>query len=156
MKLSYASLLALLLNLVTGAPSGLEARDPGNRPINRAKETRGSNQFPSITSLLHGNLLTPKTATEAKYPHKFDHNDSKGNKLAFPDYCPEEDENRQEFPLVSPPPYDGGKNNAKPGDERVVYYWTPGDIDYSDNPNVRYCGIMTHEGVQKGGFRMCS
>lgn len=34
MKLSCASSLALILNLVTGAPSGLEAREPGNRPIN--------------------------------------------------------------------------------------------------------------------------
>lgn len=124
--------------------------------LQRSGETRGSNQFPSITSLLPGNLLTLKTATENSYPHKFDHDDSKGNKLTFPDYCPENDENRQEFPLVSPPPYDGGKNNVKQGDERVVYYWKPGDIDYSDNPNVLYCGIMTHDGAPTGGFKMCS
>lgn len=96
----------------------------------------------------------PLTSTENKYPHSFENDDSKGNKLKFPNDCPA-DTNRQEFPLVSPPPYDGGKNNVKQGDERVVYYWTPGDIDYTDNPNVKYCGIMTHVGAPTGGFILC-
>lgn len=53
------------------------------------------------------------------------------------------------------PIYDGGKNNVKQGDERVVYYWKDGDIDYQGNPNVVYCGIMTHQGAAKGGFLLC-
>ena len=60
-----------------------------------------------------------------------------------------------EFPLITPPPYDGGKNNVKQGDERVVYYYTPGDRTSDGNPNVEYCGIMTHVGATPGGFFLC-
>ena len=53
------------------------------------------------------------------------------------------------------PVYDGGKNNVNQGDERVVYYWLPGDIDYEGNPNVQFCGLMTHVGAPAGGFLLC-
>ena len=110
--------------------------------------------LPPISTLHGSKLLTQANTTENKYPHSFDNDDSKGNKLAFPDYCPE-DKKRMEFPLITPPPYDGGKNNVKQGDERVVYYYTPGDQTYDGNPNVEYCGIMTHVGAPTGGFFLC-
>ncbi|KAI4229061.1 MAG: hypothetical protein LQ349_006445 [Xanthoria aureola] len=108
------------------------------------------------TSVQRGVALqnVDETRGKNKYPHSFDNDDSKGNKLAFPDYCPA-DKKRMEFPLITPPPYDGGKNNVKQGDERVVYYYTPGDRTSDGNPNVEYCGIMTHVGATPGGFFLC-
>ena len=53
------------------------------------------------------------------------------------------------------PTYDGGKSNTNTGQERVVYYWKSGDESYDGNPNVIYCGIMTHTGVPSGGFFLC-
>ncbi|KAL8938350.1 MAG: hypothetical protein Q9211_003250 [Gyalolechia sp. 1 TL-2023] len=166
MKLSYASSLATILSLVTAAPSGLEIRiDPGNRPINLANGPDFDKTFECGTHSYTGKEIylsaqrginlqrAGETRGKHKYPHSFENDDSKGNKLQFPDDCPA-DTNRQEFPLMSPP-YDGGKNNVKQGDERVVYYWTPGDIDYTDNPNAKYCGIMTHVGAPPGGFILC-
>lgn len=59
-------------------------------------------------------------------PHPIWSNDSKETKLNFPDHCPP-DRNRMECPLkVSV--YNGGKNNKKPGKDRVVYYWKKGDF----------------------------
>ncbi|KAL9055919.1 MAG: hypothetical protein Q9206_002939 [Seirophora lacunosa] len=84
------------------------------------------------------------------YPHPFNNYEN----LAFPDGCPA-DGNLSEFPLVSPPPYDGGKNNVKQGDERVVYHYVSGDESYDGNSNVQYCGIMTHVGAPSGGFILC-
>lgn len=97
--------------------------------------------------------IAGKTRGKNSYPHSFENDDSKGNKLSFPSWCPA-DTSRYEFPLMNPV-YDGGKNNVKQGDERVVYYWVPGDIDYEGNPNVQYCGIMTHVGAPSGGFLLC-
>lgn len=91
--------------------------------------------------------------TEAKYPHSFQNDDSKGNKLSFPDYCPA-DTNRMEYPLLDPP-YNGGKNNVKTGQERVVYYYVPNDDAADGHPNVNYCGVMTHTGAPSGGFLLC-
>ncbi len=87
------------------------------------------------------------------HPHAFDNDNSKGNLLKFPAGCPA-DTNRQEFPLKNPV-YDGGKNNRSQGNERVVYYWKPGDLDSAGNPNAIYCGIMTHTGAPVGGFKLC-
>lgn len=52
-------------------------------------------------------------------------------------------------------PYDGGKNNVKQGDERVVFYYEDGEISYEGNPRVYFCGIMTHKGAPSGGFLLC-
>jgi len=73
-----------------------------------------------------GLLSPPETRGEKKFPHAFDHDDSKGVKLHFPKHCPENDKNRQEYPLV--------KNG---------------------HPLVYYCGLMTHDGAAKGGFIQC-
>ncbi|KAF7444315.1 guanyl-specific ribonuclease f1 [Pyrenophora tritici-repentis] len=89
------------------------------------------------------------------YPHSFTNDDSKGNKLTFPKDCPANDDSRYEFPLKNGSPYDGGKNNVKQGDERVVFYYEDGEISYDGNPQVYYCGIMTHKGAPSGGFLLC-
>lgn len=96
-----------------------------------------------------------ETRGKAKYPHSFDHDDSKGHKLNFPSYCPE-DKDRMEFPLVKQGPYDGGKSNTKQGDERVVYFYEDGEVDNNGHAKATYCGIMTHVGAPKGGFLMCT
>lgn len=95
-----------------------------------------------------------ETRGKNKYPHSFDHDDSKGHKLQFPAYCLE-DKDRMEFPLVLKGPYDGGRNNAKQGDERVVYFYEDGEVDNNGHAKATYCGIMTHVGAPTGGFRMC-
>lgn len=59
-----------------------------------------------------------------------------------------------EYPLKVPT-YDGGKSNTNTGEERVVYYWKQGDESYDGNPNVIYCGVMTHTGAPTGGFNLC-
>ena len=59
-----------------------------------------------------------------------------------------------EYP-VKVPTYDGGKSNTNAGEERVVYYWKDGDVSYDGNPNVLYCGMMTHKGAPSGGFFLC-
>ncbi|KAF4908444.1 hypothetical protein CGCVW01_v012252 [Colletotrichum viniferum] len=56
-----------------------------------------------------------------------------GVKLNFPKGCPADD-SRYEFPLMNGSPYDGGKNNVKQGDERVVFYYEDGEISYDGNP----------------------
>jgi hypothetical protein len=92
--------------------------------------TTSTNQIATIANSILG---------KPGYPHKFWSNDSKGNTLVFPDECPEDrenkGENRQSFPLVNNGPYNGGKNNDKYGDQRVIYYWT-GETTYDGNPIV--------------------
>ncbi|KAL9044562.1 MAG: hypothetical protein Q9214_002311 [Letrouitia sp. 1 TL-2023] len=96
--------------------------------------------------------LTDYVLLEASYPHPIDKDDSKGNKLNFPDYCPA-DTNRMEYPMKIPT-YDGSKTNTNYGQERVVYYWK-GDTSSDGNPNVLYCGMITHTGAPSGGFKLC-
>jgi hypothetical protein len=99
-------------------------------------------------------LLTQ--AIEAKYPHKYPYNESKKVKLEFPKECPPKmGENRQEFPLIHNGPYNGGPNNEKQGQERVVYYWDRTQVAYDGNPIVYYCGMITHTGAVTGGFLKC-
>ncbi|GJN71073.1 ribonuclease domain-containing protein [Purpureocillium lilacinum] len=102
-----------------------------------------------------GLLSPPETRGEKKFPHAFDHDDSKGVKLHFPKHCPENDKNRQEYPLVKNGPYNGGKNNKKYGDERVVFYYDGKAQGVDGHPLVYYCGLMTHDGAAKGGFIQC-
>lgn len=92
------------------------------------------------------------TRGKAAYPHPFDHDDSKGNKLAFPDQCPEGNANRKEYPLATSGVYNGGKNNNNPSQERVVYFYDPNVNTADGHPKVLYCGIMTHTGAPSGGF----
>ncbi|KAK5656624.1 hypothetical protein OQA88_4604 [Cercophora sp. LCS_1] len=86
-----------------------------------------------------------------RYPHPFDHDDSKGNLLHSPSDRPA-NEDRKEYPLKRGGVYDGGKNNVKQGNERVVYYEEPGEIGGDGRPLVYYCGTMTHTGAPSGGF----
>ncbi|KAL9608846.1 MAG: hypothetical protein Q9167_006332 [Letrouitia subvulpina] len=165
MKLSYSSLIAfLLLGAAVAAPNKLEQRGPSNAPINldhaleegEIKECGGNfyDEQQVYLSIQHAvNLqLVDETRGKPKYPHPIDKDDSKGNKLNFPDYCPA-DTNRMEYPMKVPT-YDGGKSNTNYGQERVVYYWK-GDTSYDGNPNVIYCGMITHTGAPVGGFKLC-
>jgi hypothetical protein len=106
----------------------------------------------SAFSVLSGRLTL---SLGNQYPHSFPNDDSKGVKLTFPKDCPANDDSRYEFPLMNGSPYDGGKNNVKQGDERVVFYYEDGEISYDGNPQVYYCGIMTHKGAAPGGFLLC-
>jgi len=91
---------------------------------------------------------------EYKYPHAINNDDSKGHKLVFLPNCPA-DMNRMEYPLKKGKTYNGGKNNKKQGDERVVYYYDQSGNN-AKNPTVTYCGIITHKGAAaKGGFVNC-
>lgn len=127
-------------------------------------ETRGRKFFNHLFSLHFSiyfvtwspNLsrLYPNITLGNQYPHPFPNDDYKGVKLNFPKDCPADD-SRYEFPLMNGSPYDGGKNNVKQGDERVVFYYEDGEISYDGNPQVYYCGIMTHKGAATGGLLMC-
>ena len=74
--------------------------------------------------------------------------------LAFPPECPIHDPNRYEYPIKKGGVYDGGKNNVKQGDERVVFYDTQ-KTNVRGNPQIYFCGIMTHKGAPTGGFKLC-
>ncbi|KAL8987719.1 MAG: hypothetical protein Q9177_003104 [Variospora cf. flavescens] len=83
----------------------------------------------------------------------------KGQVFSLPSHCPEKDENRQEYPLMNPV-YNGGNRDQNPGSERVLFYWTPGTVDSQNVPIAKYCGIITHVGVEvengvRNGFNMC-
>ncbi|KAL3961133.1 hypothetical protein ACCO45_006250 [Purpureocillium lilacinum] len=62
---------------------------------------------------------------------------------------------RAGVPLVKNGPYNGGKNNKKYGDERVVFYYDGKAQGVDGHPLVYYCGLMTHDGAAKGGFIQC-
>ncbi|KAL8651649.1 MAG: hypothetical protein Q9210_003137 [Variospora velana] len=120
--------------------------------------------FAVFLSLLLGLAIAAPTEIEKRefkdafiineYPHPFTFNTSKGKPLFFPDHCPENDPSRFEYPLKNPI-FDDVETNRGPGSERVVYYWAPGDRDHNNVPIVRYCGVITHEGMQANGFRRC-
>lgn len=58
-----------------------------------------------------------------RFPHAFTSNKN-GVAVGFPDYCPENDDLRKEYPLVKNGPYNGGiSNNNKWGNDRVVYMY---------------------------------
>jgi hypothetical protein len=88
-----------------------------------------------------------------RFPHPFTVN--KGPVLGFPANCPANDD-RKEYPLVNNGPYNGGLNNNKWGNERVVYMYENGEIDNDGHPQANFCGIMTHTGAaETGGFVLC-
>lgn len=162
MKLSYTTSLLLFLGVVNAVPARLTERAPSNAPINLEHGPDPTDSFQCGTATYTGHTiyisaqrgvnlkLVGETRGRYQYPHKFGNKES----LALPSHCPADD-NLQEFPLMAPV-YDGGKNNVKQGDERVLYYWVPGDIDFQGNPNAKYCGIMTHVGAPTtGGFLLC-
>ena len=62
--------------------------------------------------------------------------------------------NRQEYPLQNGQYYNGGQNDTKQGEERVVYYYT-GEVDFEGHPEAHYCGIVTHVGAPTGGYVAC-
>ncbi|KAJ0341581.1 hypothetical protein KNSL1_011064 [Colletotrichum chrysophilum] len=130
------------------APIPLARSSAETRLTAGMKFTLLRNEAPTSTS------WAKLAAVRNQYPHPFPNDDSKGVKLNFPKDCPADD-SRYEFPLMNGSPYDGGKNNVKQGDERVVFYYEDGEISYDGNPQVYYCGIMTHKGAATGGFLMC-
>ncbi|KAE9569842.1 Guanyl-specific ribonuclease F1 [Colletotrichum fructicola] len=169
MRFSSSASLLVLLGVASGLPteqSELEARVPSNAPIDLHNGPDSSSSFKCgdktysgheiYLAAQHGtNLhLVDETVGRNGYPHSFPNNDSKGVKLNFPKDCPADD-SRYEFPLKNGSPYNGGQNNVKQGDERVVFYFKDGDTSYDGNPQVYYCGIMTHKGAATGGFLMC-
>ncbi|KAH8658168.1 hypothetical protein BX600DRAFT_439339 [Xylariales sp. PMI_506] len=169
MKFSCVNTLSLLLGIASALPAELDVRaggTPSNNPITFENGPATAASFVCGTHTYSGQDIyiaaqrgvalqeIKDTRGRNKYPHAFDKNDSKGNTLTFPAECPA-DKNRQEFPLMNGSPYDGGKNNVKQGDERVVYYYEEGEIDDNGNAKAYYCGIMTHVGAPTGGFIMC-
>ncbi|UNI25019.1 hypothetical protein JDV02_010727 [Purpureocillium takamizusanense] len=172
MKITLSTAI-LFLGLVSALPAeDLIELDDRAEPSNAPIDWDGPNQSASIKcgkntydghdvylAAQHGvnlGLLSPpETRGEKKFPHAFDHDDSKGVKLHFPKHCPENDKHRQEYPLVKNGPYNGGKNNKKYGDERVVFYYDGKAQGVDGHPLVYYCGLMTHEGAAKGGFIQC-
>ncbi|KAA6406641.1 MAG: hypothetical protein FRX48_09573 [Lasallia pustulata] len=163
MKLLHASSLLLLLGVVSAVPSGLEVRDDRDKvPITLVDQPDQSASFRCGKHTYTGSDIyqavqyavalqsSGQTQGAHKYPQAFNNDDYKGNKLSFPNTCPA-DTNRQEYPLVSSPAYNGGKNNKNYRDERVVYYNKYED-DGDGHAKVYYCGIMTHDGANTGGF----
>lgn len=106
----------------------------------------------SFAAVSHS-MLTP--TLEYGYPHSFKSDDSLPRKLKFPKECPANDDSRMSFPLKRRKPYDGGPNNLNTGEERVVFYYEDGEISNDGNPQVYYCGIMTHIGTSRGNFVQC-
>ena len=91
-----------------------------------------------------------------RFPHAFESNP--GQKLAFPSYCPADDDARAEYPLVLNGPYNGGiNNNVKWGPDRVVYMHESGEVDNDGHPLADFCGIMTHTGADPANaFVLCT
>ncbi|KAL8635186.1 MAG: hypothetical protein Q9228_007300 [Teloschistes exilis] len=165
MKLSYFSVALILFGAAVAAPNKLEQRQVSNAPIHLihgpnasddikcgGETYKGSQVFQSAQYGINLHLAG-QTRGKAKYPHPFNNDDSKGNKLNFPSYCPA-DTNRMEYPLQKTT-YDGGKSNTNTGQERVVYYWNGSDEGVDGHPSVQYCGVMTHTGAPTGGFLLC-
>ncbi|OGE49576.1 hypothetical protein PENARI_c020G06992 [Penicillium arizonense] len=173
MKLTLATISILFLSLTSALPAedfaDLEERaEPSNAPIDwdgpnaSASIKCGKNTYDGHDIFLAaqhavnlGLLNPPETRGAKSYPHPFDNDDSKGVKLHFPAHCPEHDQNRKEYPLVKNGPYNSGKNNKKYGDERVVFYYDGEAQGVDGHPLVYYCGLMTHEGAERGGFVQC-
>ena len=87
---------------------------------------------------------------KGRFPHSYT-----DTQFDFGSDCPSDD-NRQEFPLVTNGPYNGGLNNKKWGDHRVVYYYEPGEInEVNSNPVGYFCGTITHAGAETGKFIEC-
>ncbi|KAI1745288.1 hypothetical protein F4680DRAFT_401694 [Xylaria scruposa] len=167
MKFSATTAFVFALGVVHALPAEVESRGtPSNAPITLEHEPDQSKSFKCGTHTYTGHDIyiaaqrgvalqeIGETRGKHKYPHAFDNDDSKGHKLNFPSWCPA-DKNRQEFPLINNGPYDGGKNNVKQGDERVVYYYEDGEVDNDGHAMAYYCGIMTHVGAPSGGFLLC-
>ncbi|KAI1077654.1 hypothetical protein F5B20DRAFT_592692 [Whalleya microplaca] len=167
MKVSFTSVL-YFLGAVNALPAfEIDARQVSNKPITLKNGPDpndnlqcGDNEYSGRDIYLAAqygiNLaLVGETRGRNKYPHTFDHDSSKGNTLKFPKECPENDDARKEYPLQVNGRYDGGKNNVKQGDERVVYFHKDDETDIEGHALVYYCGIMTHVGAPAGGFKLC-
>ncbi|KAI8943724.1 hypothetical protein NX059_001703 [Plenodomus lindquistii] len=175
MKFSVATSLVFLLGIAAALPANIT--DGGDdtdsfeillsnpieflqAPSQSAKKPCGGHDYSGKDILLAAQKgvdlqLTGQTRGKAKYPHPINNNDSKGHKLVFLPNCPP-DLNRMEYPLFKGRAYDGGKNNRKAGDERVVYYYQKGKRGSGGKPKVTYCGLITHKGAKKtGGFVNC-
>ncbi|OAQ64637.2 ribonuclease domain-containing protein [Pochonia chlamydosporia 170] len=90
-----------------------------------------------------------KEYPNGRFPHSYT-----DTKFDFGKNCPADD-NRHEYPLVTKGPYNGGLNNNKWGNDRVVYYHEPGEIGNDGHPLGYYCGTITHSGAPTGQFVEC-
>jgi hypothetical protein len=99
------------------------------------------------------NLGRGKKSTEyptGRFPHSYE-----STEYTFNGHCPA-DGNRQTYPLIFDGPYNGGSNNNKWGDHRVVYY-SKGEEAADGNPITYFCGGLTHEGAaETGQFVQCT
>ncbi|KAH8727795.1 hypothetical protein GQ44DRAFT_769861 [Phaeosphaeriaceae sp. PMI808] len=164
MKFSITASLLVLLGVASALPADLEIRAVKHDRITLKNAPSGSKVCGGKTYSANDILIAAQYGTnlhiaketrgKAQYPHPFDKDDSKGNKLTFPKECPA-DKNRYEYPLANGKYYDGGKSNKNAGDERVVFYYEDGEIDNNKVNLVYYCGIMTHKGAPTGGFKQC-
>jgi len=94
-----------------------------------------------------------KEYPKGRFPHSYT-----ATEFTFNNDCPSDD-NRQEYPLVSNGPYNGGiSNNKKWGNDRVVYYHEPGEVDEVEGHPVGYfCGAITHSGASSSAdFVQCT
>ena len=91
-----------------------------------------------------------------RFPHAFTQNKN-GVSLGFLPGCPDNDDIRAEYPLVTSGPYNGGLNNNKWGQDRVVYTHEQGEVDEDGHPKATFCGVMTHTGASEtGAFVLCT
>ncbi|KAL9073129.1 MAG: hypothetical protein Q9161_003183 [Pseudevernia consocians] len=179
MKSSIATSLALLFGAVNALPqSELEKRatDPIMVPVtfNQLPTTTftcGSNHYSNQDVYLaaqYGVLLKDSVPPQyrgkksnlypnGRFPHAFTSNPN-GQSLSFLPNCPDDDDDRQEYPLIANGPYNGGiSNNNKWGNDRVVYVFEEGEIDNDGHPLATFCGVMTHSGASdSSSFVLCT
>ncbi|KAK7936172.1 hypothetical protein PG985_001667 [Apiospora marii] len=156
MQLSLAQVFVAVLGVAHALPAELEVRGtPSNAPVtfDHLPDSSKSFQCGGKTYTGHDIYISAQRGVALQEIGETRGID-KGHQLNFPSYCPE-DTDRMEFPLFHNGPYDGGKNNQKQGDERVVYFYEPGEVDNNGHAKATYCGIMTHVGAASGGFVLC-
>lgn len=177
MKSSIATSLILLFGAINALPqSELEKRaDPDMVPVTfdqlpTTTFTCGSTQYSAHDIYLaaqYGVLLAESDPPQGRgkksnqypngrFPHAFQMNKN-GQSLNFLPGCPDNDDARAEYPLVANGPYNGGLNNNKWGNDRVVYVHEPGEVDEDGHDKGTFCGVMTHTGAsESGAFVLCT
>ncbi|KAK1982473.1 hypothetical protein LZ30DRAFT_688385 [Colletotrichum cereale] len=165
MRFSASACLFVLHGTASGLPNEIDARAPSDAPIDLYNRPDSSSSYRCGDNTYTGHeiylaaqrgtnlYLAGERLGRNKYPHSFHNDDSKGNLLSFPTYCPA-DYSRFEFPLMKGSLYDGSKKDVRQGDERVVYYYEDGATSTDGHPLVYFCGILTHKGAPTGGFML--
>jgi hypothetical protein len=87
-----------------------------------------------------------------RFPHSF-----VDEGFTFNEWCPVNDEDRQEYPVMQGRVYNSGLSNTNYGAFRVVYFHDMALVDDAGNPFVYFCGGLTHEGAEEAGkFLQCT